>query len=518
MTMTSTISRTTAAPTQHADRVAWQTTATVALFVVLSASFWIAAGTIAATRPYWMDEVLAVWTARMPTAGGVWNALMKGAEFSPPLYHLVLQKIIQLGGGSPLSLRLPSIAAVYIVGIAAFILARRRFAAPLALLAMAMCLTSCLFLFAIQARQNALVAACFALAVVLWDIPADRRPSWWSAAGIFALLSAAVGMHFYAVLLAASVGLMELVWMVIHRRIRWLFVIAIGLACLSVFLWWPLMQQMAAFNAGDSNAPDYYARPLLVILGAVYPFLLIRADAIVLSPLTVLIVAMVFRIVIRTPAAARPRPVDNLPIIIAVTCAIPLLVFAFASVVTHTFNMRYVIAATLGLSLFTVHLIAGMRWAVAGAYAATAAAAGVLIHSFVVPPQSLTTRSIALVNGARGTLAIATGQGLRYLELREGVAPGAVSRLVYLKSPRGTASPDPTNEHQVERWASIDARVAVSDIAPFVAAHPRFLIYSDGEAVDLLPQQLKALGCAATEIARDGTAYLAEVSGCPAGK
>jgi len=513
--MTSTATGSISAP---GDRAAVRRVADAGLFVLLSASFWISAGAIAATRPYWMDEVLAVWTARMSTAGGVWDALMKGAEFSPPLYHLMLQKIIQLGGGGALSLRLPSIAAIYIVGLAGFILARRRYAAPLGLLAMAMCLTSCLFLFAIQARQNAPVAACFALAVVLWDIPADKRPSWWSAAGIFALLSTAVGMHFYAVLLAASVGLMELAWMAVHRRIRWLYVIAIGLACLSVFLWWPLMQQMTAFNAGDSSAPDYYARPLLVILAANYPFLLIRADAIVLSPLTVLIVAIVVRTVIRKPAAAQPRPADNLPIIIAVTCAIPLLVFAFASVVTHTFNMRYVIAATLGLSLFTVQLIAGMRWAAAGAYAATAAAAGVLIYSLVVPPQSLTTRSIALVNGARSALTIATGQGLRYLELREGAAPAAVSRLVYLKSPRGTASPDPTNEHQVERWASIDARVAVSDIAPFVAANPRFLIYSDSEAVDLLPQQLKAFGCTATEIARDGTAYLAEVSGCPAGK
>jgi len=322
VTMTSTATGSISAP---GNRAAVRRVADAGLFVLLSASFWISAGAIAATRPYWMDEVLAVWTARMPTAGGVWDALMKGAEFSPPLYHLMLQKIIQLGGGGALSLRLPSIAAIYIVGLAGFILARRRYAAPLALLAMAMCLTSCLFLFAIQARQNAPVAACFALAVVLWDIPADKRPSWWSAAGIFALLSTAVGMHFYAVLLAASVGLMELAWMAVHRRIRWLYVIAIGLACLSVFLWWPLMQQMTAFNAGDSSAPDYYARPLLVILAANYPFLLIRADTIVLSPLTVLIVAIVVRTVIRKPAAAQPRPADNLPIIIAVTCAIPLL-------------------------------------------------------------------------------------------------------------------------------------------------------------------------------------------------
>jgi len=80
--MTSTATGSISAP---GDRAAVRRVADAGLFVLLSASFWISAGAIAATRPYWMDEVLAVWTARMSTAGGVWDALMKGAEFSPPL-------------------------------------------------------------------------------------------------------------------------------------------------------------------------------------------------------------------------------------------------------------------------------------------------------------------------------------------------------------------------------------------------------------------------------------------------
>jgi hypothetical protein len=190
-------------PADRARRVS--SGGSVALVVLLSASYFAAAMKIAAARPLWMDEVLAIWTARLPNVGAIWDALNKGAEFSPPLYHLFLQKLIQLGAGSALALRLPSIVAVYIVGIAAFILVRRRYPAPVAVLAMALCLTSGLFPFAIQVRQYAGVAACFALALVIWDVPAERTPSWRNATMMLVLLTIAVGMHFYALLVAASV-------------------------------------------------------------------------------------------------------------------------------------------------------------------------------------------------------------------------------------------------------------------------------------------------------------------------
>ena len=489
--------------------------ANVALFVLLTLGYWIAAGQIAAVRPYWMDEVLAVWTARLPTVAAIWDALNKGAEFSPPLYHLFLQKIIQLGGDGPLPLRLPSILSVYLVGLCAFVLIRRRYPVPVALLAMALCLSSSLFLFAVQMRQYAPVAACFALALVLWDTPADKASSWRRALGICLLLAAAVGMHFYAVLLAAAVGLMELVWTAVHRRIRWLYIVFIGFACLSVFLWLRILQSVASFNSGDTSAPEYYARPIANLLPTVYAFLMLGPASIVLSPLTVLAAAAVVTIVFRLTRGTARRGVtpDNLNIIVWVTCATPLLIFLFAFLITHAFNVRYVIAATIGLALLTAQLVAQMAWANAISYAGVAIAAFLSLQMIVTGPSAnRVDRALALVERAPPGLRIATGDGLRFFELREGATAGIASRLVYVKSPAGTASPDPTNEHQVERWTTIDPTLSVTGLAPFLAAHPRFLLFSDPGAIDLLPGQLAARGYTIIVIARDGDATLAEVS------
>jgi hypothetical protein len=484
-------------------------------FAALTIGYFVAATAVAAHHPFAMDEVLAVWTARLPTLGAIWDALNKGAEFSPPLYHVILKYFVQLGGSGTVILRLPSIIAVYFVSIAAFTLVRRRHSTSVAMIAMAVCLTSCLFFYAVQARQYASVTACFSAALMLWDIRADKPPSWRRAAALFGLLAIAVGMHFYAVLLAAGVGLMELMWTTAHRRVRWPYMVAIGLACMSIALWLPIMQHAAAFNSGDTGATEYYAIPQFRLLPAIYAYLLLDFESNLLSPLTLLVAAAVIYLLLRPRDNAsniRQAPLGNLDIIIWVSCALPLLIFMFSYLVTHTFNVRYVIAATLGFSVLTARLIAPTRWATAWSYLIVAAAVGSSLHAITTTSKQTTAmRALALVNRAPPDLRIGTGDGLRFLELRESAMPTVGRRMVYLKSPAGTFSPDPTNEHQVERWAAIDPNLSVTDIAPFVATHSRFLLFSDGESVDLLPQQLVAQGHVVNMLLRDGNAYIAEV-------
>jgi hypothetical protein len=204
--------RATSVSTQTANNQRIFDAIAIVLTGLLSVSYFVTAVKFASVRPFWMDEVLSIWTARLPTVTAVWDALEKGSDFSPPLYILLLQKIIQLGAGSALMLRLPSILAVYVVGIAAFILMRRYYSPPLAALAMAICLVGGLFPFALEAHAYACVAACIGLVLVIWDVPPDRAPSLWRAVAILVLLAIAIGMHFYAVLIAAAVGMMELVW------------------------------------------------------------------------------------------------------------------------------------------------------------------------------------------------------------------------------------------------------------------------------------------------------------------
>lgn len=471
----------------------------IALALTIAASLaYIWAAVTAAHQPYWMDEVLAVWTARQPDARAVWEALRQGAEFSPPLYHLLLRTIVGFGIDDPVSLRLPSIAAIYVVALAAFALVRRRFARPIACLALVVCLSGPLFSYAVQARQYAGVAACFALACALWDGPPGRRVSGVRALGIAALLSIAIGMHFYAILLAASLGLMELIWMLRRRRIRRRIILALLASAVSILLWLPIMQAASAYNHGDSAAPGYYARPTLERLLATAIELLRGDGTLPPAPLAALAIALVARILAGRPAAsARP----DLSIVAFAACAVPLLIFAFSALVTGTFNTRYVIVAVLGVTLVIAQCVAAHRHGSVVACCLIAVMAGAILSGAEAPKRLLREDALDLVAHAPEGLPIATGDGLRFLEIYEGAGPAVAKRLVFLMVPDPGRSPDPTNDHQVRRWAQIDPRLPIRPIEGFLAENPEFLLFTDPTLPDMLPDDLRARGYVSRPIA-----------------
>ena len=464
-------------------------------------SLWAAAG-----HPLWMDEVLAVWTVRQPGFAAIWRTLEGGAEFSPPLYHWALHLLFRLGATSDLALRVPSILAVYGVGLCAYALVRRRASPLLAALALTACLASGLGLYAVQIRQYAAVSLCFALALLAWD-GAGERPSPRRAVLLGAALIAAVGLHFYAVLLAASVGLIELLWMIRHRRIRWPFVAAVAAGGLSLALWLPIVLGVSRFNQGDVHAAAYYARPTVTGLAFGYVDGLAGHQAVALSPLVVLAWAGLFALALKLKAGPRaePGPRDDIDLVIGVCGLIPLLVFVFALVVTHTFNSRYVVASAVGLAV----LIALSVKALPSSPLIAAVAAALLTAGMASPLRTAGMmaeegKALALVAAAPGREPIFTANGLRYLELRENLPPKIAARVVYVLDPLGYVSPDPTNLHQVQRWLAMDPKLA----AIAAAALPRgALVYSDDSAVDFLAERVLA----AKPVAADGAARLARL-------
>jgi hypothetical protein len=459
------------------------------------AYLWVALA--ASRKPYWMDEVLAVWTARRGSVAAVWEALRQGAEFSPPLYHVLLRAILAAGFDDPVILRLPSILAIAVVALAAFVLARRRFTLPVACLALVFCLSGPLVTYAIQARQYAGVAACFALACLLWDGPAARPVSGRRALGIALLLALAVGMHFYAILLAATLGLMELVWMLRHRRIRWPIVLALLAAAASLLLWLPIMRAVSAYNHGDTAAPDYYARPTIGRLVATYVEMAGGDDLLPPAPLVILLAAIGARLLAGRRGGARA---DGLGPLAGIICAVPLLVFAFAAIVTGTFNARYVIVTVLGVSLLVAQGVAAHRRSGVIACALIGVSAAALLWTAAKPWTFRREAAIDLATRAPAGLPIATGNGLRFFEIYDGVDRATRSRLAFLQVPDLSRSPDPTNDHQVARWARIDPALPIGPMDAFLAAHPEFLFYTDTTAPDQAADLLRERGYAAAPV------------------
>lgn len=465
------------------------------LLLILLAFYVFTSVRVSADRPLWMDEVLAAWISRFGSLAGIWDAIAHGAEFSPPTYHLLLHAVDVGFGGSALAMRLPSLAAALGCGVVVFAIVRRRAAFPFAALAAALTLELAVYSFVVQARPYMLVTACFALALLAWD-RAGERVAAWRAVLIAAALSLAIALHFFASLLAGVFIGMEAVRTLATRRIRPRICIALAVPVLSLAAWLPLMRSILRYNAGDTGAADYFARPTLASLLRVYGDLLLGPNAaLLIGFMLIMAFALLLRhfvpsrvaqeaSVIAPCAAGSGRDLD-FDILTAATVAIPLVVFAASVLITKTFNERYALAAALGVAILYARLVArlpGGAWIACGLLAASCALWSVHARHSLAP---VANPDLMLLQRAAGEQPIVIGEGLRYLQLAEATEPALRRRLVFL-SISGAVSSDPTDEHQVERWKPLRPDLAILDIGSFVAVHKAFYLFSSAELKDVV--------------------------------
>lgn len=457
------------------------------LFALISLFYVQDAVAISAHSPFWMDEVLALWTARQPDQPAVWAALQKGSEFTPPLYDSFLHFWIKTGANSPLMLRLPSIVAGYMAALAMGELVRRRAGWPLAALAAGSILTGTLFDFSVQLRPYVFVTAAFGWALVIWDnLPDDGHIPLRRLLALGTLLTAMIALHFYALLLVATLGLGEITrrYMGGHTP-RMKVALTIGISATTILCWWPIIHAASQFSRLDVFATGYYGRPLISHLGTYYVDLWGLPGLIAFVP--------GFAILVRRRTSIQDI---RLGVLALVLCAIPALVFAFALAVSHSFALRYVLAGVFGVVLGLVWFVrqsgeSEAIWSVSILLLLAVFSHNRGIVDIAKQDQlNLFAMAMSTSSPALSDLPIATGNGLRYLELMANLPAKVTRRLIYVDLP-DFPTKDPTNMHQVERWKAIDGTLRVINGAKFICATPRFLLLTDaGSADDELPAWL----------------------------
>lgn len=465
----------------------------------------------AARNCLWMDEVLAVWAARLPTYQQVRSALFHGAEMSPPTYHFLLHALISAGSASYMLLRLPSILATLVSGLCLFALLRRYLGVGAAAYAMVFSLLGVQATYAIQARPYALVVACFMGAVLLWDrIDASERPLW-RVCAMVALLAFASSLHFYAALFVPCVGAMELLWLAVNRRIRISIWLGLVVAGFSSFAWFPLIQLNSRMNALDTLSSYYYARPAPDRLVQTYLGLAFWDRQQTLFFVATLCMIFVVSGLSRTrlvaglgsitsPASSvGSRPDYNYYVITLCIFLFPLLVFAFALLVTKTFNLRYALAGTLGFSCLIAYVIGDLsafRW---GVGLILLAACPFALMSAPYPSAGIGDY-VNLLKKASDPYPIVIGEARVYFELEEAVPSDFKSRLVYVNTPPGAVNPDITNEHQLQRWHQIRPDLRTNDADAFFARNPRFYLFHTASSTDVITNWLLERGLITTPV------------------
>jgi len=459
----------------------------------------------------WMDEVLAVATARLPHAGDVVAAIWAGAEFSPPSFDLLLHGLGLAAPGDLLGPRLPSGLALGAAGLVVAACLRRAAGDALALLGCGLTWSGGLFYFAIQARPYALLALCLALALWVWlGLPARRLA--WRAGALWALGSVAISLHVYGVLTPACIGMAEAFHTLAARRVRWPVWLAL-LALLPVLAAWaPLYLHLARFNAADQGAPGYYGRPDLpaLLFGLMYllvphdwrhfPFALAALEALAIA-------AWTYRGRRRRPLDDETRRWDCALLSLAL---LPLAAFGLSQI-TGTFAPRYISGVALLPALAVPYALRDLRPARLIACLMVPAIAWSMVAEATSRNWAAPTEEATLVTHAPpAPRLIVIDQGQEYIQLVEALPPALRARCVFVLTAPGIARPDPTNENQVRRLAGFLPHYQLWSVPAFLAADPSFLlIFRPGQPGSALAS-LRAAGARFTPLAHAGgeTLYL----------
>ena len=451
----------------------------------------------AARTPAWMDEVLTLWTIRLPSASQIYSALLRGAQYDPPPFHLALHYYAKFVGGSYLALRLPSILAVLLAGLCAFVVFRRHLGnAPAAF-------GCCLLLetlrpYALLIRPYAPAACCFAVALLLWD-DLNRRYNWWRCTLIGLLLAFAVSLHFYSVLFVPCFGLMELTRTVRTRNFRLSLWFALVAAGASIFLYLPSMHALSQYNAGDASSPAFYAKPTLSKLILAYSDISFMGGSII-----ILVFAAMAAIAIGRFCGFRGADEHkddhagqkDFWTLAFGAVLLPLIVFLFSLAVTRTFNERYTIAGAVGMSALLTGIFSDALFFRRAVPLILLLASLLTLHHRIYSIGEFDQS--ALFRATPGPYPIVVAEGTQFLALEESAPADIRSRLIYLTPPPTVQVPDVTNQHQIERWKALNPNLPVDDTSEFLRLHPKFYLVDtrssdDTPATYLLSKRLVEL-------------------------
>ena len=504
MTIDSMRSRAVALPIQRSQVALWISSG---IFLACYIGLTLKAALV---TPLWMDEVLSVWTARLPSMQRICSAVEKGSGFSPPVYHLALHYYSLVVGGSNLALRSTSIAGVLLTAALSFILLRRHLGTAPAVFASCLIMES-LSPFGLQVRPYTLVTTCYAAALLLWD-DLNVNLSWRRALIVGFPLAVAISLHFYAVLLVPGMGIIEILRFIRTRERRTALWIALVAAGASIFLWLPYMRATYQFNARDVNGATNGPRPTFDAMVSMYSYLfqgvgdlkhlgkLGLIGCIVISALFLIMACKLSGFVSGrnicdgisdAPHETKGSRNEFWDIVVG-TLLVPLIIFLFSLFVTKTFNLRYVIAGSIGAGALYAEVFSGFP-CFRRILPAVLLIAAFLTIKFGVPSIPVFDHS-AIYGAIPGTCPIVVADGSQFFQLEESAPPGFRSRLIYLIVPPGTHVADANDMDAIERWKGIEPNFPVENSSEFLSRKETFYVLDERTSDDTPMTYLYKMG------------------------
>ncbi len=310
--------------------------------------------TLSANRLLWQDEFLSFYSDSRPTALGVIDVqLHHPISLDPPTYHLLSHLAMTAIGPSAIALRLPALAGFLLMEIALFILVRRIAGSRAGVIAAMLPMLTASFRYATEGRPYGWLLGLYAAAFACWYIAAKRSPMRGMAlAGMAVSIALAITSHYFGLLIMVPLVFAELARIRQQRGIDWPMAIAMVIGSAAILVDVPFQRALAPYRT------HYYisqvsARSVtqgyreLFIRYTTWPMFIQRAIALVMVVATLALIAAAWR-------RYRTRPADEPAALWAGLigfAVLPFFGFLLGRFVTHTMEVRYVIATLLAFAI-----------------------------------------------------------------------------------------------------------------------------------------------------------------------
>jgi hypothetical protein len=490
------------------------------LVVLFSILYFTASIEVARKSALQVDEVFVMWIVHYFPGWRVMDALRMGLDSLPPAYYWLAQACTAVLGQTALAIRLPAILGFFLFPLSVFWVLRKRVDWRIAGAAMFFTTAGAAAWASTMGRPYGIVVGGFSLAAAAWaDLPQSRHRRLRCIA-IALGLAVGVAVHFLAIYEVAALGVAELLRSRHSRRIQWDCWIALAAGFATLALWLPLIIPLYRSTHVSVHSPGFYAKPTLGKLFAFCVQILMgsgteQVELVLLAILVPLALAVTVPGLRRAASGQLRRGVEaqagqwrDLDILAFAAFTLPFIAYV-ASIWVGSFNERYFIAATLGVTLL---LARGLHAAPRGetiSWVVVIVSSLQLVYAGALP-QPVDPR-VAMVNNAPETLPVLLASGSDFFFLSEALPSGKLHQIAFAGMPPGSSSPDTEPEMIAARWKAAVPSMAIDTWEQWAHRYRTFYVLSSDDPREGLTNWL-AVHEHPTLILHDGQCWLFKVA------
>jgi 4-amino-4-deoxy-L-arabinose transferase-like glycosyltransferase len=324
-----------------------------ALFLLLSATLsliWSHA------RLLWNDEFLSFYSDGVATFKQVILVqLHHPISLDPPTYHLLSHLSMDLIGRNAIALRLPALAGFLLFQLCLFFFVRRLAGDRSAIIAMAVPILTASFRYSLEGRPYGLLLGLYALSLLCWQIATQddgiRRSRLLPLIGLTLSIALAITSHYFGVLILIPVSLGELSRILIRKRLDFGILTALALGLASVVLILPFKRALMVYRqhyyiTGVNIHDISQGYRELFLRYTTWPIPLQKLTAAIMVVLALTLAVAGYKRFKRRPASEHAYTW----IALSAMALLPFFGYLFGRFVTHTMEVRYVIAALIAFA------------------------------------------------------------------------------------------------------------------------------------------------------------------------